>query len=365
MRIVALFLVLGAATAEGAPTEAKSGAGQPPALDLPALLADPAGVVRGRDRLERMGEVLAAARTPLEQASVELAMANWLLAVPTASPATRWLVGLPQRDDLERIHESARDAQEHLARARKLLGPDEAEPKERWRELRSAASVLEAFAKVMFSCADQDDSPTYRDGCESAAVGLGSARESEKQPIAAAAMMWQAQAFALARRTERTLSILPEALARPDRLPYDFMSRVLRCRVLAETGEPAAAIALAMRMGAICDDWFPQQDQEAVQARRRLVGIVQARVTRDWLARLAASPEAAEPLARTLDPLQKSLFPEGKTNPVYHLETALPILIEAPPLRIEEPAAPRDGARRDGDSAPTRPSRAISESAPE
>jgi hypothetical protein len=310
-----------------------------------------------------MRGVLDAARTPLEQASVELAMANWLLAVPTASPATRWLLGLPEGDDLERIHESARDAQVHLARARKLLGPEEPEAKERWRELRSAASLLDAFATLMFACADKPSSDTYRDACESAASGLGTARESERQIVAASAMMWQAHAFSLADRTERALSTLPDALAKPELLPYDFMARLLRCRILAESGESPAAIALTMRIREVSEDWFPQQDNQAIQARVRLVGVLQARLTREWMSTLHTSPEAVTSLTGTLDSLQEMLFPSGRRNPIYHLETAVPILIEAPPLPAAEPSAPDNAThpQEDEENASSNPSTASGE----
>jgi hypothetical protein len=327
-------------------------AGQVPAVpqvDLKAVLADPAGAVGSRDRLAAMEESLHATSDTLEQASVELAMANWLLAVPAASPATRWIIGLPESGDLPRIHEHAEDAQRHLARARKLLGDKTSEDNDRRRELQTTASTLEAFAKLLAACSGKTDSPEYRQACADAAVGLASARESDKLQIAAAAVMWQSFAWSAAGDDKRALTTLPEALSKPERLPYDFVSRLLRCRILAQANEPAAAIALLLHIEPACEDWFPQLDKSAVDARRRLAAALQWKITQDWLTQLKTrSPEAARSVQTTLTAAQDVLAGKGRTNLAYHLETAIPVLIEAPAIT---PAA-SDPAP---DSAPAQP----------
>lgn len=331
-------------------------------VDLSVLLADPAGAGIGRERLLTMQAALQAAESSLDRASVELAMANWLLAVPTASPATRWIVGLPESNDLPRIHESAVEAQEHLARARKLLGAETEEDKDRRRELRTAASNLESFARLLGACSNSPDSSGYRQACEDAAVGMATARESDKLQVAAAAVMWQSLAWTSIGRQERALATLPEALSRPERLPYDFLSRLLRCRVLAESNEPAAAIALLMHVQAICEDWFPQQDKTAVNARRRLAAALQWKITQVWLKQLTkSSPDVPSKVEATLSSAQETLVSKGRTSLAYHLETAIPILVETPAFKQTDdqkpttlPAATKS-ARSDTESSTSAP----------
>jgi hypothetical protein len=341
-------LSLSSVWAAARPTESKPASAGGAEIDLKRLLADPPGASDGRDRLAGIQQTLEAASQPLDQAAAELAMANVLVALPPARPMTRWIIGLQDETDLARVHETATDAQQHLARARKLLSNDDEEGKERRRELRSAASTLEAFAKLFAACSDRREGTDYKQACEDAAVGLAKPRESEKPQVAAAALLWQAFAWDCAGKSDRALSTLPDALTTPERLPYDFAARLLRCRILIDTGQSAAVIALTMRMQPLCEEWFPQQDKDGVAARQRLVAAVQWKATQAWLKVTASAPAAAR-LEKTLASAREPLSGDGDRPAVYHLESAVPILVETPAL----PPAHRDeGATRPAESAP-------------
>src|SRR5687767_2870060 len=69
------------------------------AFDVAEIMADPANSDAGTQRGEVLQKAIDEATTPLDQATAHLAMANWLLAVPTARPATRLLVGYSTPED--------------------------------------------------------------------------------------------------------------------------------------------------------------------------------------------------------------------------------------------------------------------------
>jgi len=103
------------------------------------------------------------------------------------------------------------------------------------------------------------------------------------------------------------LEALPDAMAKPEHLPYSLMSRLLRCRMIAEAGQPAAATSLLGRMGDELKDWMSNQGQERNNARR-LVGLVQYRVVARWMEQLkSATQPASTDAARVLEPLLDSV----------------------------------------------------------
>jgi len=102
-----------------------------------------------RDELQRN---IDNAKPPLDEAQARLAMANWLLAVPTAQPATRWLLDMESPEDLQNIAETSREAAEQLTKARAILAdlPDSQSnlDQQRQRDLTTSAETLDAFAAI-------------------------------------------------------------------------------------------------------------------------------------------------------------------------------------------------------------------------
>src|SRR5688572_4438510 len=109
-------------------------------FDIAELLADPPNG-QAMQRGDALQKSIDGATTPLDQATAHLAMANWLLATPTAHSATRLLLGYATPEDFGKLAEAARTAQTHLETARTLLKPEAPEAKERRRTLRSAATT--------------------------------------------------------------------------------------------------------------------------------------------------------------------------------------------------------------------------------
>jgi len=343
-----LLLLAGQLQTAGASQSAPAQVTQKPAtrpaaaftLDMSRLFVDSPEVLESRRaHYQALQRGLADADAPMDRAAAHLAIANWLVAVPTARPATRWVLGMDQAADRQAIAESAEAAQEHLTRAYDLLESDQqaradGRMSERRGELEAAADILEPFAQLFAALALAEDPDKFRSACSEAALRLAAAREADDDAVAACALLWQSFGWALAGRGERALISLPDALTRPEHLPYDFMSRLLRCRVLMDAGHYAAAIALTIKTQAACKRWFPltREPDNSVDSYRRLAALLQCGIGQRWMEQLRASGSAAA--ARRLEVMlagvQQALFAGDQPSKVYHLEPAVPIMVEPP-----------------------------------
>ncbi len=301
----------------------------PPPIDFKTVLKDPARVHKQIES-DRKKQESAAARA--DDPRGQVALANWWLAVPTARPATRWLLGFDTPGDRKVLAEAGEKASAILAKAGEAVeaGKEAAsksdEAKSERADLLQSIDNLTAFAGV-FKLAEQD--PATESGhaaWRKAALKLAIARESSDAKLAAAAQLWQAFALDKAGRRGRALEVLPDALAAPKNLPYDFMSRLLRCRLVAEAGSQPAAVAMLGQMEPPLKDWAGNPDHNKA---RRLVDLLQYRIVQQWQKRLktATQPEAAAALEPLLKRTEKS-FAEVKTPNLYYMSTAVPLLVK-------------------------------------
>lgn len=332
------------AVAETAPGGRTAGEGP---VDFAALLAGAsrASAVQAETR-RSLEKVLDAAERPLDRATAELAYANWLLAVPTSGEATLWVMGLESDRDRKRITTNARDAILRLEEARKHLSKrvpeslDEAD-RERHSRLRRSADALDAFA-ALFAAAALADVESERSTFARAALGMAAVREASDAELAACALLWQSFAWELAGRRERSLISLPVALTPPEHLPYDYFSQLLRCRILADSGQHVAASALTIRMQGLAKQWFPRVGRQELQARRQVAALLQYRVGQDWLEQLRATDSedaraAAERLASLLAGLRDEQLTGEQPVGAYSLEPVVPIVVEPPDPSMFKP----------------------------
>lgn len=292
---------------------------------------------------EALERRIAEAGEPGEEAALHLALANWLLAEQTAAPATRWLIGVETAEDVRVVAQAAGDARQHIAQARERIETlDDAALTSR---LTDAAETLEPFAVLLQALTSRDDADedAFRSACLTAARSLLIARESPQTDVAAAALLWQAFAYELGGRRDRALVTLPDALARPEGLPHDFLARLLRCRILADAGQYTAASVLTVYISRIkCDIWFRTGSATAREAAR-LTSALQHRIGRAWLEALkTGETEVADLLAETLREFREDAAVDG----FYLLTPAVPIVITAPepeeaePVDVEPAGAP-------------------------
>ncbi len=320
-----------------------------PELDPLEMFADSEMPQEQQEARRKLEGLLKAAVEPLDKATAHAAMANWLLAIPAAAPATRWVLGLDRPEDRQILAESAEDARRHLSEARSLLKADEGEDnieKARRKRLSSSLTNLNGFALVFLAAGVKGTDAARREAFSEAAAELSVARESEKADLASAATLWQVTAWTQIGRRERALRALPEVLARPE-AAHDFLSRLLRCRILADEGQYSAALALCTQIRTRIEDWFPREPAARQQARERLVGLLQMRIGQVWMQKLSTQPAEAELLKGILVSLRQSLFPPGDKLPeIYTLERAIPILVEAPEVKAPGTAPAEEPATR-------------------
>ena len=292
----------------------------------------------------------------LDRAQAHLAMANWFIGVPTARPATRWLLGVQNKTDPAAIAAATRDAARHLEQAQAILDKASksvsAEAKQRRRELLQSAETIGAFVDL-FKNVELASGDAAQEIWRKAARGLAVARESQDAEVASAAQLWQAFALEQAGKRDRALEVLPDALAKPEHLPYDLMSRLLRIRLVAESGQYAASVSLLSRAETSLKNWMGNQHQERNNARR-LIGLVQHRILQAWILKLRGTthPEAADNLAPLVEKIERS-FAEVRSPNLYCMASAVPLQVKMP----TEPSG-----KASPESAETRPAAATSTS---
>jgi len=299
-----------------------------------------------RDRRDSLRETVDAARPGLEKAAAHLAAANWMLAVPASDAATAWLLGVAGDSDLQGLSDWAKSAKEHLAKAKEAIASaghdtaqDESGGKRRSR-LERLVTLLEPFATLFASADPSLAADARRSGYGRAALGLATAREAEDRSLASCALLWQSFAWEQAGRRERALVSLPDALTKPEHPPYDFMSRLLRCRLVADAGQRPAAAALLIRMGAISKEWFPRTAPDELESRRRLIILLQYQVCLAWRQELLKTgPSVPGPLDELLAEARETLSAADRPA-AYRLDAVIPILVE-PPAVTRKPTSTR------------------------
>lgn len=312
-------------------------------LDLAAAIADPPTWGAGHAaQLVAMEQLAIQAEGPLERARAHLAIANWLLAVPTSHAATRWLVALADDKDLTLLANSAAAAREHIEEAKRDLraasepaGRSEFDADDRVSRLEAAIAVLEPFIALLVAAVPSGADVQARQAAWGrVARGLASVRESTNESLAASALLWQAFAWQMAGRTERARSGLPEPLTPPTKSAFDFMARLLRCRLLSDTGRYTAATTLTIQVRRQCATWFKSESSGGAAPRQRLAALVQCQIGKRWLQQLKATPTPASggPLETALGELQATYFDDRSEDQpqVCFLEATIPIIVTPP-----------------------------------
>ncbi len=297
-------------------------------------LADPDpqsdDILAGRERCRRAVEE---ASTPGRRLHAHAAAANWWLAVPTARPATRWLLGLESPADLEAIRAAAVEARTHLEKCSTLLGEVDARVDTLPTDIAGHLETLQAFADLLSVAATSTATAEGNQAWSKAVRGLAVARESREEETAAAALLWQAYGLAQAGRHARALAVLPEALEPPGVLPFDYLARLLRCRILSDQGHHAAGMALLTQIQGASGNWFKGSARRHLNSARRLAGWVVLTIGRNWHAQLAADAGAAAGLLEALltETVAGLTGNDGEgIGEVYSLPMAIPILVFLP-----------------------------------
>jgi hypothetical protein len=321
-----------------------------PTVDVCSLRQSAAGQKRFEENLDHLVQSLARATKPTNRAQAHLAIANAWLAGPTTHAATACLLGLDAPEDRARLNHAGTQAAKHLEKARALIA-DRGKPSTRntatrqtptpspedqthAQELQDSANRIESFVTLWRAFQRDTDPKARREPWIQAARALARLRESPEKTVAACARCWQAFAWGRAGRIDRAMRVLPPATQPPKTDPYDFFSRLLRCRLLADQEQFAAAAALLIQIRASCDRWYDGQNASALSAKRTLMLCLENQLIANRLTqvRTAGRHETTDLLDQWQRDIQTRLRAsfQNAAHKVYVPERLIPLLIDAP-----------------------------------
>ena len=316
---------------------------------MPGFNDDAAYIHFVTERVTRSVEQAEVEQTRGLQAKHLLAAANLILAFELEPVCSQRLLRIPvdpDEIDESRIRDALDRADELLARAETAVRVgNEADPlaesatrvQEHAQSLRAFSGALRAYLR-----AGRDNKGVEE--IRQAASLLSRLMEQDDPRVVAAATFWQALLRSLEDDPDRALSVLELVLTDPppDSMPYAFFSRLLRCRLIAQRGGVAAALALLLQLEERCLDWFSDDDERA--AAIRVIQLERIHLMTDWREPLPTADAAAKRswCRKRAVALTKEAFADpGDT--VLRLTPAIPTLVEPlkPPAQL--PAVPREG----------------------
>lgn len=221
--------------------------------------------------------------TPSEKCRAYVAMARCILVVECAPPLSDALRG----DHNEALARRAAEGLKNLQEASDLLAgmADDDEPADA-DELRRWIDLLQSFGGVFAALGGQDGSTRSNERLIDACGGLALYFDDSKKEIAESAKFWQGVAYRRAGRPERALQVLRPAIASPESGRIGLLSRLERCRALADRAEYAAAIALTMRLASRVDTWLDAENEETRRQAADSVQALRVELFRGWAAKL-------------------------------------------------------------------------------
>ncbi len=279
-----------------------------------------------------------------------LAAANLILAYTLEPACSRTLLGIPAPEDrlaepsqIKSAMDKARAFLDHAAEDLRKTPEAEAESDERKKTLLRRLESLQALRDGLHAQLlpwDDGETPAF---ARRAASRLSILLEDTNPRVTAAATLWQAALRLREADWQAALSVLDLPLSDPPKqaVAHGFFARLLRCRVLAEQGGSAAALALLMQLEERCEDWYRDETDRANAVRA--VALVQLQVLGSWYDRLSdpGQKAARQWCADRMSTIREARFGMAGAS-VYRLGAAIPIIVE-PPANPPSATSPDDG----------------------
>lgn len=241
------------------------------------------------------------------------------LAVNKAQELTRetnaliygdWLLGIASNPPSREKRSSAKSLLAYAeGRLSELSKRDRKAFKARISLLRRFDAVFAAISAAP-STSSQPDVADLND----AAADLAEYLDDPNAALAESARLWQAAAYWRAGNTERALKTLRPIVSDPVHPRIGFVSRLFRVRLLALSGQPAAALADSSRIADRVDRWFTGYSEETRESARSAVREMQIAIYESWKARLSGESDepGKEAVANRLAELKKeTLVPDA------------------------------------------------------
>lgn len=300
---------------------------EPPQDDMVAPEVAAARVDRLRELAERAADVQS-------RVTLRLACANLILSAQIEPPLTRYLLRIAPADAAGELAPSCDAALQVLNEAEELI--DSLTPAEReqaWvdesrhvlRTLRIVADGARALALA------EQLSLTARERGEVRAM-IAILMEHADEHVKAVATLLDLGLRTPDDDRQRLLRRLPMALEPPlsAQLPHGFFLRLERCRLVAERGAHATAVAMLLQLEERSHQWFDDDRQEVAAGTAALVRL---QVLEAWNASLdsAGGTESERQWCQSqADQLRSTLDSSDAGWTVLRLRRVIPLLAEIP-----------------------------------
>lgn len=316
-----IFSVSSPTLADGATTPTAGGiptAGEPPTTQAEVLtgLAEISidekslseSALRARTA-RRTADLVRAAADGSPEACVSAA--EFILARQIEPALSREILDIATPEDRKWIAQRTPAAIELLNTATKKLGTgkdnaDSEALRERIAQARAFAEVYSAIAAAEIPPTATAPSAAAADKLLQACRGLAGYIDAADPGLAASARLWQAAAYRRGGRADRALQLLPRVRTAARSIPYDYFSRLERCRALMDRGEYVAAAALSAQIGEEIDNWIPENQRDSA---RRANQALRAAALRRWSAalRTAGKSGVADDVSKDADSAETDL----------------------------------------------------------
>lgn len=284
-------------------------------------------------RVIALSEQAATTDDPSVKAAYFLAGANLVLAYEIEPQCSQMFFGFPVGEPPSMSSEgfsAAMDtADELLRRAAEVIRNEGLDGRGDPKPLRRLAT-LEQFSRALrVACSETADADAVV-RARQAAAELSTLLEDPDRAVVSAATFWQAVLRQREDDGARSLASLDLALADPARTgwPFDFFSRLLRCRLLTRRGSHATALALLLQVEEHASDWAGNERDGA--AAVRAVVQEQIRALDDWVNHLPEQSQSAQRAwcVSRIESLSRGLSSAERT--VTRLRPAVPIIAPSP-----------------------------------
>ena len=317
---------------------AKNGTLEVHLATLPGFADDAAFLASVTSRVAELQQQAGEAADAARKTGFILAAANLILAEQLEPPSSRKFLQLDkphQGDDalvaaraLDQADALLVEAETFLRTEQKDSTDENPPPTDQAKDLSRIVVTLKAFAQALraYLVTEADGDPSR--AARRAASGLSVIMEDDNPQIAAAAEFWQACLRAMEPDTTPALDILDRAIVdlSTDAPRFGFFSRLLRCRLVAARGGPAAALALLMQVEERANGWFKTEPDRA--SAMRSCAWIRLRILQDWHDRLDATSQDDERAwcRSRIDTLRTERFSNASGATLLRLNQAIPII---------------------------------------
>ncbi len=295
----------------------------------------------------RMATAAEQAATAPAEIEHRLAAANWILARETEPRISRLLLGIERPEDVASLTALLVEARSQLERCPALLDKlesagkpsadehadaEDADQVSRVEDLRRVYRDLSAFAGALATIWSPDAGEDVDEQIRSSASALSVLLEDDRPGVAAAAGLYQALLYKRAGRLDRALAVLDLVLKplKPGDEPMVFLTRLLRCRCLAQRGDYVATWSLLLRLEERAREWFEKEASRAGEEAARAALLARLDVAAAWRAQLLAEDksERAAWCEQSSKQIRDALREEDRPPQVMRAGSAIPLLLE-------------------------------------